>query len=212
MLKKNDFIEVDYTAIVENTQQILETTSEKIAKENNVQDPKHKAKSKIICIGQQQLPPSLEEKLKSKELNKEHKITLSPENAFGKKNPKLLQLISTSNFKKQNITPYPGLHVNIDNMVGIIRTSSPGRVIVDFNHPLAGKTITYKIKILREIKKTNEKILALLDLYHVHNANIEIENSSLKIKTKIEEEKQNEIAKKIQELVPIIKKINFLKE
>ena len=49
-----------------------------------------------------------------------------------------------ANFKKQNIIPYLGLQVNIDGILGIIRTVTPGRAIIDFNHPLSGKNLIYK--------------------------------------------------------------------
>ena len=129
-----------------------------------------------------------------------------------KKNPKLLQLLSSSQFKKENITPYPGLHVNIDNAMGIVRTASPGRVIVDFNHPLSGKNIIYKIKILRIVTDNKEKITSILNSYHVHDPKIEIKESELIINSKVNENLKKELPKRIQTLVPIIKKINFLKE
>src|SRR3989344_3461307 len=83
----------------------------------------------------------------------------------GKKYPKLLQLISMSQFRKQKINPYPGLPVNIDNLMGVVRTISPGRVIVDFNHPLAGKHILYKIKILMKVEDLKEKADSIISRY-----------------------------------------------
>ncbi|MAG52951.1 MAG: hypothetical protein CMH62_03245 [Nanoarchaeota archaeon] len=212
MFKKNDFIEIELTAKVKETGLIFETTDEATAKENNFHNSSQKYAPKIICLGQHQILPSLEEELENKELNKEFEVELPPERAFGKKNPKLLQLVSASQFKKQNITPYPGLHVNVDNSIGVVRTASPGRVIVDFNNPLSGRNIIYKIKILKLITDTKEKIISILDSYHLHNANVEIADSNLTIKAKVDENIQKEITRKILELVPIIKKINVVKE
>tara|TARA_Y100000310_G_scaffold335989_1_gene419413 strand:+ start:523 stop:1146 length:624 start_codon:yes stop_codon:yes gene_type:complete len=207
-MKKNDFIEIEYTLKIKDTSKVVDTTSEKIAKENDIFNPQEKYTPKIICIGQEQILPSLEKELEGKELNKEYTIILPPEEAFGKKNPKLLQLVSMSHFKSQNINPYPGLHINLDNAMGIVRTVSPGRVIVDFNHPLSGRTIEYKVKILRKITDTKEQVTSILDSYHQHNLKLKIENSELTIKKEIDKE----IQKKILELVPIIKKINVVKE
>ena len=46
-----------------------------------------------------------------------------------------------SAFKKENITTQPGLQITVDEAVGMVKTVSGGRVIVDFNHPLSGKDI-----------------------------------------------------------------------
>ena len=58
--------------------------------------------------------------------------------------PKLL----IPNFRlSQTLNPIPSLPVNIDNLNGIIRTVSGGRVIVDFNHPLSGRVLSYNVKV-----------------------------------------------------------------
>ena len=85
MFKEKDFIEIEYTGIIKETSQVFETTNEKIAKENNLHDPNKKYKPKIICIGQEQILPSLEKELINKEVNKEYDIELTPEKTFGKK-------------------------------------------------------------------------------------------------------------------------------
>lgn len=211
MFKENDFIEIEFTIKVKNTLQVIETTSEKIAKENKIYNSKQKYSPKIICLGQHQIFPELEKELESKELNEEYEIELSPEKAFGKKNPKLLQLLSMSNFRAKNIAPYPGLVVNIDNMLGIVRTVSGGRVVVDFNHPLSGKIIIAKIKILRLVDDIKEKISSIIS-YYTSKFDLEIKDSEAVIKANLNELLKKELEKKITELVPIIKKINIVKE
>lgn len=211
MFKENDFIEIEFTIKVKNTLQVIETTSEKIAKENKIYNSKQKYGPKIICLGQHQIFPELEKELESKELNEEYEIELSPEKAFGKKNPKLLQLLSMSNFRAKNIAPYPGLVVNIDNMLGIVRAVSGGRVVVDFNHPLSGKIIIAKIKILRLVNDVKEKVSSIIS-YYTSKFDLEIKGSEAVIKANLNELLRKELEKKITGLVPIIKKINIVKE
>ncbi|MBU2639974.1 MAG: peptidylprolyl isomerase [Nanoarchaeota archaeon] len=211
MFKKNDFIEIDFTALIKETNLVFETTSEEVAKKNNFYNPKQKYSPKIICIGSNQLLPGLEKELENKEIGKEYEIELSPEKAFGKKNPKLLQLISLSNFKKQNINPYPGMQVNIDNLMGIVRTVSGGRVIVDFNHPLSGRTVIYKIRILRQVNDPKEKISSIVSQF-TQKFEVEIKESEATIKTDLPEPIKKELPKLITRLVPIIKKITIVKE
>ena len=163
-MKKGDFIELEYTGKVKDMDFVFDTTSEKEAKENNIHDAKASYGPVVICIGQNHVIKGLDEQLEGKELGREYKVELSPEKGFGKKNAKLIQLVATNKFIKQEINPMPGLQVNIDGMMGMIRTVSGGRTLVDFNHPLAGKELIYDFKINKIVKDDEEKLRALLKL------------------------------------------------
>lgn len=160
-IKKHDFVEIEYTGQLKDGI-VFDTTDEKTAKENNIHDPKAEYKPTIVCIGEQQIPEGLDEFLQGKETGQEYTVELLPEKAFGKKNAQKIRLIPLSAFKKQEIMPQPGLQVNIDNEMGTILRVSGGRVLVDFNHPLAGKKVTYQIKPLRIITDTKEKVEAFM--------------------------------------------------
>ncbi|MFS6939009.1 hypothetical protein ACDX33_11095, partial [Neisseria animaloris] len=71
------------------------------------------------------------------------------EEAFGKRQVNLIKLVPTNIFTKQNMTPVPGLHVNLDGIYGVIRSVSGGRTIVDFNHPLSSHDLVYEVDIKR---------------------------------------------------------------
>ena len=212
VIGEHDFIEIEYTATIEDTNQVFDTTDEKTAKSNNIYNKNQKYNPVIICIGEHQILKGLDNALKGKQL-KEDSITISPENAFGKKNPKLLQLVSQSSFKKQNIVPYPGLQINMDGIMGTVRTVTPGRVIVDFNHPLAGKTITYKVKIKRKVTDEKEKLDSIISFY-IKDFKTEIKQEEANISTKdsIPKEIQDLIKERITSLIHSIKKVTFKKE
>ena len=210
MIKKHDFIEVDYTVIIKEGNIVFDTTSEKIAKKENIFSKNAKYKPVIICVGEHQVPEGLDESFIAKD-NEEYQVTLHPEKAFGKKNPKLLHLMSQTSFRKQNIAPYPGLQMNIDGMIGIVRTVTPGRVIVDFNHQLAGKEIIYKVKILRKVEDKKEKLDSILEFY-VKDFESEIKDKEAVITAKIPEELHEIIKKKISSLINSIEKITIKKE
>jgi len=206
--KKQEFIELEYTGKIKD--QVFDTNLEQIAKDNKIHNPKFKYKPQVICIGQKQVVQGLDNFLEDKELNKQYKITLQPEEAFGKKNPKLLRLIPTSKFKSNKINPFPGLKVNIDGSMGVIKTSGGGRSIVDFNHPLSGQEITYAIKILKIVKDTKIQLDSLIELYLTPDFKSKIEDNiaTITFPNKIPEIITTELAKKIKELIPSIKKVN----
>ena len=201
VIKNNDFIEIEYTGKVKDGP-IFDTTDEKIAKDNNIYNEKMEFGPIVICVGEQQVIRGLDKKLIDKELGT-YNIELNPEDAFGKKSAKLIQLISTSKFKQQNIEPIPGLQVNIDGIIGIIKTVSGGRTLVDFNHPLAGKNIIYNVKINRIITDPKEKIISFLKVgLNLKDVEVKVENNkaSIFLKKKFPKEIKDQIIKKLKEL------------
>ncbi|RLE36859.1 peptidylprolyl isomerase, partial [Candidatus Woesearchaeota archaeon] len=213
-MKKGDFVELEYTGKIKDMDIVFDTTSEKEAKENNIHDAKASYGPIIICIGQGHVIKGLDEELEGKEPGKKYHIELSPEQGFGKKNAKLIQLVATSKFIKQKINPMPGLQVNIDGMIGMIRTVSGGRTLVDFNHPLAGKELVYDFKINKIIKDDEEKLMALLKLQlNLKDIKADIKEGnatvSLNIKQELPKPIEEKLTKNIKELIPLIKKIKF---
>ena len=169
-IKEKDFVELEYTAKIKDGNTVFDTTDEKLAKENKIyckkQENKYDSKMPYgpvkICIGTGSILKGLEDSLVGKEPGKSYTIELSAENAFGKKNAKMLKIVNTNVFRKSNIDPMPGLQVNIDGIPGTIKSVTGGRTIVDFNHPLSGKEIVYDVKINRIITDEKEKINAFV--------------------------------------------------
>jgi len=205
--KKHDFIEIGYVARIKENNQIVDLTDEKTAKENNIYNSNFKYKPLILCIGQGHVIQGLDEDLENKEIDKEYEVEVKPEKAFGKKDPKLLKLVNTNKLRKQNINPFPGLHIALDNYLGIIKSVTGGRTLVDFNHPLAGKNIIYKYKINKIVTDDKEKLNALLELSYGKEIKFTLENNIVEI----EAPKIKEIEDKIMALIPSIKEIKYKK-
>lgn len=167
-IKNNEFIEVTYNGAVTETGELFDTTDEESAKQAGIHSPHGHFGPQIICVGEGHLLPGLDQKLVGLEIGT-HTIRIPAESAFGKKNPALIQLIPISTFKKQNIQPIVGLQLNIDGQLGTVKVASGGRVLVDFNHPLAGKNVSYTITITKTITDPIDKLRAMLTLsLHIH--------------------------------------------
>ena len=160
-IKLHDFIEIDYTGKLADGK-VFDTTSEKVAKEHHLHSPNQKYKLAVVCVGERQILPGLDVQLVDKELGKDYTITLPPEKAFGKRDIKQIKIIPMNLFKQHNVQPQPGLQVDIDGEMGIITRISGGRVMVNFNHPLAGKEVMYTYKVLRKVTDQKEKVTAFL--------------------------------------------------
>ena len=211
-IKNHDFVEIEYTGRTREDNAIFDTTEEKVAKENGVYDKGTEYRPLVVCIGEYHMLKALEEQLIGKEAGKEYTFEIKAEDAFGRKDAKLIQLIPLSKFKQQNIQPFPGLHLNIDGVFGIVKTVSGGRCLVDFNHPLAGKDLLYNVKINKIVEGAKEKINSLLKTHlQVKDAEIDLKEDAveIKIKEKISDEADAEFKKAISKTVPNIKNVSF---
>ncbi len=212
IIKKHDFVEIGYTGRIKEDGTIFDTTYEKIAKDNRPYDKSSDYEPVVICIGEANILKALDEQMLGKETEKEYTFEISSENAFGKRNAKLIQLIPTGKFRQQNIQPVPGLQLNIDGVFGVVKTVSGGRCLVDFNHPLAGKDIVYDVKINRIVDDAKEKLNSLLKLHlHIKNAEIELKEESAEIRLKelMPSQAQEEFKKIVENTIPSIKKVDF---
>lgn len=212
-ISKRDFVEIEYTGKTKDDNLIFDTTDEKTAKDNNIHNENMAYGPVIICLGENQVLAGLDKNLEGKETEKEYTVELKPEEAFGKKDAKLIQLVQTSKFLKQNIQPMPGLQVNIDGMMAVIKSVSGGRTLVDFNHPLSGKEITYAVKVNKIITDDKEKLKAYLKLsLALKDVELELKEGEAKvsIKKELPKEVKDKLNEKIKELIPAVKKTMFI--
>ncbi len=161
-LSSGDIILVDYSIFVKGTGELVETTSEAVAKlhrkyrEGEVYEPE------VVILGEGRLVKGFEEALMKAEIGKEYEIEVPPEKAYGERDSSKIKTYSRRLFLKSNIIPEIGKEVRINDQVGRIIAVESGRVVVDFNHPLAGKTLIIKFKVLKKIDDVSEKIKYLL--------------------------------------------------
>ena len=208
-IKRHDFIELDYVGRIKSTNQIFDLTIKEIADKEHIHSNNIKYSPIIICVGENNIISGIDEFLLDKEPG-DYKIEVRPEKAFGNKDSKLIRVIPIRIFFEKQINPVPGLQINIDNLIGTVRSVSGGRTIVDFNHPLAGRNLIYEVKIIRIITDKEEKLKALSKLYF--NSDAKLESSKAIIKAEISKEMQEEAIKKLKELIPDIKEVIFEKQ
>ena len=156
-LKNKDFIEVEFTAKNKETGEIFDSNRKEDLKKMG---SKAEAKPFVFCLGEGMFLKGIEDYLINKDLGN-YTIELSPENAFGKRDPTQIQMMPMKVFQDQDVQPFPGAMYNFDGKIAKVLTVSGGRVMVDFNNPLAGKDVIYEVKINRKIDDLNEKVKSL---------------------------------------------------
>lgn len=202
--KKGDFIEIDFTATIKEGN-VFDTTFESEAKKHGLIHEEKKEDKRFkpfrLCIGEEMILKSLDEQLDDKETGKNYSIEFSPEKAFGKRNPKLIKIFSLGSFTKKGMMPEPGQYLNINDMIAKVMSVSGGRVVVDFNNPLADKFVVYNFKINKIINDEKEKIDAIADFYFVNYEIKEKEDKKGYILI-IKGNKIEPIEKKIKKVLP----------
>ena len=214
IISKKDFVEIEYTGKTKDENFVFDTTDEKVAKEHNLQNQNNFGPV-IVCIGEEQVLKGIDWGLEGKETGKEYDLELSPADAFGSKNAKLIHLVPTNKFKQQNLQPMPGMQVNIDGVLAIIRTVSGGRVLVDFNHPLASKNLLYEIKITGIVTDDKKKIASYFKIQlGFKEPKVEINETVAKITlaTQLPKEIEAHVTEKLLKIVPSVKKLEFVTE
>ncbi len=178
VLKKKDFVEIKFTGRIKDTGEIFDSN---IKEDLEKIGSKTKAKPFISCLGEDMFLKEIDNFLIGKNIG-EHTIELTPEKAFGKRNPKLIQMIPMRVFRQNNTNPVPGAMFNFDGRIGKILTVSGGRVMADFNNPLAGKDVVYNIKVLKKVEKLEEQIKAIIEFLFKRELEFEVKDKKLIIK------------------------------
>ena len=164
---KGDVVYIDIDSWILNpdgTKKLHDTTHEELAKKEKIHDEKKAYGEVPAIIGHDRLPKGLDENLMGKSVGEEGEVVVPPEKGAGQRDPKLVELYSIREFLRKDIEPEIGMPVVLGGRVGHISAITAGRVRVDFNHPLAGRTLQYSYKIVRKANASDEKVMGLLEM------------------------------------------------
>lgn len=180
MLEKKDFIEIEFTGRVKDGEVFDSNIKEDLEKLHHGHNHPIETEPFALCLGEGMFLKSIEDYLIGKpETPATYEIDLTPEQAFGKRNVQLIQKIPLKIFRDQKINPAPGFTFNFDGRIGRVLASSGGRVIVDFNNPIAGKDVVYKVKVLKKINDLHEKAKALIKFLFREDLKFEIKEKKI---------------------------------
>lgn len=177
--QKGDFILIDYVAKVKETGGIFDTTKEDMAKKERLYKEGEIYEPKLVVLGEGWVLQALDESLATFEPEKPSTTEIPPDKAFGPRDPEKVRLIPMRRLIEKGITPQLGARIEFNGKPATIRTMGAGRVQLDFNPTLAGKTLVYEVTILKKLETIEEKMTALL---HRRIPLVEVSKFDLKIK------------------------------
>jgi peptidylprolyl isomerase len=161
-VKKGEFILMNMTCKVKESGEIVETTLEKTAKESGLHREGTTYEPRFVIVGEGWVPQGLDEGLLNMEVGQPNTTEIPPEKGYGARDPSKMRLVPLRRFRTEGITPLPGMSVQLEGKSAIVRSVGAGRVQLDYNHPLSGKTLIYDLTVEKRLESFEEKIKAIL--------------------------------------------------
>ncbi len=136
-VKKGDIVEVTYTGTL---------------KDGKIFDSSKDRKPLKFKVGDGKLLPDFEDAVIGMTLNEEKKFTIPAKRAYGEKDPKLVRTFPRS-FLPADFKGKKGMSITLRSKTGrripaVIDSINSKSVVLDLNHPLAGKDLTFDIKVV----------------------------------------------------------------
>ena len=177
-MKKGDIISVDYEIWVMDDEEseekfLLDTTKEELAKSKDIHDEKMNYEPEDFIIGKERPFKFVDDSFLVAKIGKDVELTIPPIDAYGEREMSKIKfrrkdeleileeekvLLRGSRVKLK--TPVEGLEGE-----GVVRVNTGRRVNVDFNHPLAGKTILYKYTVVKKYEDVGEILKTLFGTF-----------------------------------------------
>jgi FKBP-type peptidyl-prolyl cis-trans isomerase SlpA len=120
----------------------------------DVVDSTFDKKPATFKVGDGNLLPGFEAALFGLKTGDKRTLEVEPEHGFGQPNPQNVQVMPRSQFDGMELSE--GLLVIFNDaanteLPGVVKAFDDSQVTIDFNHPLAGKTLRFEVEII-EVK------------------------------------------------------------
>jgi FKBP-type peptidyl-prolyl cis-trans isomerase 2 len=167
-VEEGDFVLVNITARTQKGT-IFRVSSDEDAKKAGIFD-EEKAKQgyfspEFVIVGKPGfVNEGLTEVIKKMEFFEKKSVRIPPTKAFGKRDPQKIERIGIAKFRRLNDGKNPEIGQEFVKKSqgqvqrGTVTNVMQGRVIVDYNHPLAGQSIDYNLEIVDKIEDFSQKI------------------------------------------------------
>jgi FKBP-type peptidyl-prolyl cis-trans isomerase SlpA len=109
-----------------------------------------------LSLGTGELAPAVEARLIGMAAGSEASFTLAPGEAFGEADPALVQRVSRArldaegdgdgDYEVGDVVRFPGPEGQ--TIAGVLRSIDGDALVFDFNHPLAGRPLTFDVKLI----------------------------------------------------------------
>lgn len=125
-----------------------------------------------FIMGRGQVIVGLENALLSKKISDKFSVEITPKDAYGERNEDFFQEVPKEQFSGielvKGMTLF-GQSEDGETAQVVVSEIGENSVIIDYNHPLAGKTLCFEVEILDSKIPSDDEILALESHTHAHS-------------------------------------------
>ncbi len=208
-MEKGDFVRINYIGRLESGE-IFDLTLEGVARTEKIYNPNFKYRPVPIVVGAGFTIRGLDNAVAGMKVGEKKSVEIEPKDAFGERDPKNVRVIPKDLFKKNKMEPAQGMVVDFSGIKGRIQSVSAGRVMVDFNNPLAGKKLKYDLEVVEKIEKPDEQAAAVLEFFGVENAKVSISGKIADIEARVPVEMREKLGDTILKNVAGLEKVRFI--
>jgi len=198
-----DFVRLEYDLWAEGggRTELVDTTHEEVAEKANV--PRSEGQTwgpRPHLIGGEYFPAAIETSLVGLKLGDEVEREFAPAEAFGERDPKLIELFTMHEISRLPEMRREDAHLDIGTVLtiegrrGRVVTLTAARVRVDFNPPYAGRKVRGKFKVLERIAEPVDQARAIVDLQYGRGSEFHIESHEKTLTLKIPDRSKFEIS------------------
>lgn len=151
VVKDKHFVSLNYSVRDKESGKLLDSSNDK-------------TKPFTILIGGNQVISGLETALIGKEVGSKFSLEVKPEDAYGDRNNSLLQEVPKEQFSGIDLTvgmTLFGQGNNGETIQVVVNDIGEDAVIIDYNHPLSGKTLLFDVDIISSREASEDEILEL---------------------------------------------------
>lgn len=150
--KVGDTVSVDYIGKFEDGK-VFDTSLEQVAKDNALFSPQRSYAPFSFTIGSGQVVPGFDSAVQGMKEGETKTVTLAPDQAYGPVRDDLVVAVSGSQFTDAGLTPEVGqTYQTAQGVTATVKEVNGDTVVMDYNSPMAGKTLVFEIT-LRSIQK-----------------------------------------------------------
>jgi len=176
-VEEGSFVRLSYTGRI--GEKVFDTTEEAVAKEAGIHNPQAVYGPVLVRVGKRHVVVGLDDALVGKEAGDEGTVEVPPEKAFGPHDATRVESVSIAKFDRR---PGIGTTVEVEDREGTVVNIVGRRVVVDFNHPLAGKTASYRFRVEEIVESRPEQIRGLIQLYTQRSMEVSLEDGVVTIR------------------------------
>jgi peptidylprolyl isomerase len=161
-IKNGDFVLVDYLLKLKDNNEVFDVTMEDQAKAANAYSPEDTYEPKLLIVGQGWMLKGIDEAILEMDEGQEKDVEIVPVKAFGERDGTKVRIVPVRELTRQGVTPRPGQRIEVGGALVTVRAVGSGRATIDYNHPLAGKTITGKVYVRKVVSEAAERMRELI--------------------------------------------------